>query len=419
MLDINKIRNNKEEVKKSLLKRMKEGDFDLDGIIALDDQRKSLLTKVERLKAEKNKNSKAKPIPEIIQKMRSLGIEIKELDDQIKQTEGKLKANLSKLPNIQFDDVPVGQDEKANVILHTFSEIPKFNFKPKDHLELGEALNILDVKRAAKLSGSRFGYLKREAVLLEFALVQFIFERAVKEGFVPLVPPVLIKPEIMKGMGYIDTPEDLAERYYLEKDQLFLVGSSEQSIGGLHADEIFEENELPSRAIAFSTCFRKEAGSYGKDTQGILRVHQFDKVELFSFCHPDKSKEEHKFLVDFEEKLWQALKIPYQVVQLSTGDMSRPSASTVDIEAWLPGQNMYREVSSASNTTDFQARRLNIRYKTKGGKSEPLHMLNATGFPIGRTIIAILENYQQKDGSVKIPKALHKYAGFKIIKPKK
>ncbi len=418
MLDINKIRDNKEEVKKSLLKRLKGGDFNLDEIIALDDRRKSLLTKVEVLKAERNKNSKTKPTPEMIEQMKAVGNEIKVLDEQINQTEKNLKTNLSKLPNIPFDDVPVGEDEKANVILHKVGKVLKFGFAPKDHLQLGETLNILDVKRAAKLSGSRFGYLKKEAVLLEFALVQFIFEKAVKRGFVPLVPPVLIKPEVMKGMGYIDTKEDLAERYYLEKDQLFLVGSAEQSIGGLHAEEIFEENELPSRAIAFSTCFRKEAGSYGKDTQGILRVHQFDKVELFSFCHPEKSKEEHKFLIDFEEKLWQALKIPYQVVQLSTGDMSRPSASTVDIEAWLPGQNMYREVSSASNTTDYQARRLNIRYKNKKGKLEFLHMLNATGFPIGRTIIAILENYQQKDGSVKIPKALQKYTGFKVIKQK-
>ena len=401
-----------------MLKRLKGGDFNLDEIIALDDRRKSLLTKVEVLKAERNKNSKTKPTPEMIEQMKAVGNEIKVLDEQINQTEKNLKTNLSKLPNIPFDDVPVGEDEKANVILHKVGKVLKFGFAPKDHLQLGETLNILDVKRAAKLSGSRFGYLKKEAVLLEFALVQFIFEKAVKRGFVPLVPPVLIKPEVMKGMGYIDTKEDLAERYYLEKDQLFLVGSAEQSIGGLHAEEIFEENELPSRAIAFSTCFRKEAGSYGKDTQGILRVHQFDKVELFSFCHPEKSKEEHKFLIDFEEKLWQALKIPYQVVQLSTGDMSRPSASTVDIEAWLPGQNMYREVSSASNTTDYQARRLNIRYKNKKGKLEFLHMLNATGFPIGRTIIAILENYQQKDGSVKIPKALQKYTGFKVIKQK-
>lgn len=418
MIDINKIREHKEEVKKSLLKRLRAEDFSLDEIIALDDSRKKLLTEVEKLKAERNKNSKTKPTPEIIEKMKKIGEEIKSLDEAIRKTEEELKVKLSQLPNIPYDNVPVGADEKANVVLKKIGKITKFNFTPKDHLEIGENLNIIDVKRTAQLSGSRFGYLKREAALLEFALIQFIFEKAVKNGFIPVVPPVLIKPEIMKGMGYIDTPEDLAERYYLEKDQLFLVGSSEQSIGGLHTGEVFEENELPNRAIAFSTCFRKEAGSYGKDTRGILRVHQFDKVELFSFSRPEESEQEHKFLVEFEEKLWQALKIPYQVVHLSTGDMSRPSASTMDIEAWLPGQNMYREVSSASNTTDYQARRLNIRYKTKSGKPEFIHMLNATGFPIGRTIIAILENNQQKDGSVKIPKVLQKYTGFKVIKPK-
>jgi len=418
MLDINKIRNNKEEIKKSLLTRMKEDAFNLDEIIVLDDKRKELLTKAEQLKAERNKNSKTKPTLEVIAQMKKIGEDIKEMDSIVRQTEETLKEKLWRLPNMPLGDVPVGKDERANVVLRKVGKIPKFSFRAKDHLEIGEALNILDVKRAAKLSGSRFGYFKREAAFLEFALVQFIFAKATKRGFVPIVPPVLIKPEVMKGMGYVDTPEDLAERYYLEKDELFLVGSSEQSIGGLHAGETFEEGELPNRVIAFSTCFRKEAGSYGKDTRGILRVHQFDKVELFSFCHPDKSKEEHSILVDFEESLWKALKIPYQLVQLSTGDMSRPSASTMDIEAWLPGQNRYREVSSASNTTDFQARRLNIRYKNKNGKLEPLHMLNATGFPIGRTIIAILENYQQEDGSVAIPKVLQKYTGFKAIKPR-
>ena len=252
-------------------------------------------------------------------------------------------------------------------------------------------------------------------MLLEFALVQLAMQEAIKEGFIPIVPPVFVRSEVMQAMGYVDTPEDLAERYFFEKEGLFLVGTAEQSVGPMHAGEVLEEKELPRRYVAFSTCFRGEAGSYGKDTKGILRVHQFDKVELFSFCHPKKSKEEHKFLVEFEEKLWRELEIPYQVVQLAVGDMSRPSASTIDIEAWLPGQNKYREVSSASNTTDFQARRLNIRYKTKEGKPEFVHMLNATGLPIGRTIIAILENYQQRDGSVKIPKALQKYAGKERI----
>ena len=277
MLDINKIRNNKEEIKKSLLTRMKEDAFNLDEIIVLDDKRKELLTKAEQLKAERNKNSKTKPTLEVIAQMKKIGEDIKEMDSIVRQTEETLKEKLWRLPNMPLGDVPVGKDERANVVLRKVGKIPKFSFRAKDHLEIGEALNILDVKRAAKLSGSRFGYFKREAAFLEFALVQFIFAKATKRGFVPIVPPVLIKPEVMKGMGYVDTPEDLAERYYLEKDELFLVGSSEQSIGGLHAGETFEEGELPNRVIAFSTCFRKEAGSYGKDTRGILRVHQFDK----------------------------------------------------------------------------------------------------------------------------------------------
>ena len=295
--------------------------------------------------------------------------------------------------------------------MRTWGKPTKFDFEPKDHLELGEALDIIDVKRAAKVSGSRFGYLKGDAVLLEFALVELAMKTAIKEGFTPIVPPVFVKEETMENMGYIDTEEDKAERYLFEKNNLYLVGTAEQVVGPMHADEVLQEKELPKRYVAFSTCFREEAGSYGRDTKGILRQHQFDKVELFSFCHPEKSQEEHEFLVSLEEKLWQALEIPHQVMQLCTGDMSRPSASTIDIEAWLPGQNMYREVSSASNTTDFQSRRLNTRFRNKNNKLEYVHMLNATGLPIGRTIIAILENYQQKDGTIKIPKVLQKYVG--------
>ena len=416
MLDIKFIRENPEKVKEGCKK--KHVDCNIEQILELDEKKREFLQKIETLRAEQNKLGK-----DNIEEGKRIKGEIKELEPKLEEVDGGLKSALTQLPNLPFNDVPVGEDDSANVVLRQVGKIPNFDFEPKDHLELGESLNVIDVKRAVKLSGSRFGYVKREAALMEFALVQLAFEMTAKDGFVPIVPPVLIKPEAMHGMGYVDTEEDLAERYFLEKDQLFLVGSSEQSIGGLHEGEVFEENELPSRAVAFSTCFREEAGSYGKDTRGILRVHQFDKVELFSFCHPEKSKEEHQFLVTLEEKLWQALDIPYQVVQLSTGDMSRPSASTIDIEAWMPGhpstglgRGAYREVSSASNTTDFQARRLNIRFKNKEGKLEYVHMLNATGFPIGRTIIAILENYQQKDGSVKIPKVLQKYVGEKEIK---
>ena len=426
MLDIKFIRENPEKVKEGCKK--KNVEVDIGKILELDKRKRELQQQIESLRARHSDTSTQigvvlrntqGPGPvsaglEIISRGKDEKKEIEKIEKQIEEIEGGVKSLLVQLPNLPFDDVPVG-DESKNVVLRQWGKIPKFAFEPKDHLELGEALDIIDVKRAAKVSGARFGYLKGDAALLEFALVELAMKTATKKGFTPIIPPVFVRSEIMQGMGYVDTPEDLAERYFFEKDGLFLVGTGEQSVGPMYADEIFEESELPKRYVAFSTCFREEAGSYGKDTRGILRVHQFDKVELFSFVRPEDSKKEHEFLIKLEEKLWQALKIPYQVVHLATGDMSRPSASTYDIEAWMPGQNKYREVSSASNVTDFQARRLNIRYRTKEGKPEFVHMLNATGFPIGRTIIAILENYQQKDGSVKIPGALQGYMGKEKI----
>ena len=408
MLDITYIREHSKEVEEGCKKRGVE--CDISKILELDEKKRGLLQKIETLKAEQNKLGK-----EDIERAKRLKQEIQGLNPQLEEFEGSLQSLLVVLPNMPQEDVPVGGEDK-NVVLRQEGKQPKFSFDSKDHLELGEELDGIDVQRAAKVSGSRFGYLKGDLALLEFALVDLAMKTAVKEGFTPIIPPVFIKGEMMQNMGYVDTSEDLAERYYFEKENLFLVGTAEQSVGPMHQGETFDEQELPKRYIAFSTCFREEAGSYGKDTKGILRVHQFDKVEMFSFAHPEHSKEEHQFLLSLEEKLWQALDIPYQVVQLATGDMARPSVSTIDIEAWLPGQGQYREVSSASNTTDFQSRRLNIRYKGKEGKPEYVHMLNATAFAIGRTLIAIMENYQQEDGSMKIPKALQKYMGKKEIK---
>ena len=407
MLDIKFIRNNPEKVRDACKKR--GVDLDIEKIVSLDAKKRELLQEIESMKAEQNKLGK-----EDIAKAQALKADIKTKEPLLKEVDEELQKLLLLLPNIPQEDVPTGNEE-ANVVLRQEGKLPKFSFEPKEHLALGEALDVIDVERAAKVSGSRFAYIKGDLALLEFALVRMAMDYAAKEKFVPVIPPVLVKEEMMKDMGYIDTKEDLAERYFFEKEKMFLVGTAEQSVGPMHQGEIFEEKELPKRYVAFSTSFREEAGSHGKDTKGILRVHQFDKVELFSFCQPEKSKEEHQFLVSFEEKLWKDLGIPYQVVQLAAGDMSRPAVSNIDIEAWLPGQNKYREVSSASNTTDFQARRLSIRYKTKEGKTEFVHMLNATGFPIGRTLIAIMENYQQKDGSIEIPKALQKYIGKKKI----
>ncbi len=423
MLDIRFIREHPDKLKDALKKRGFE--FNVDELLALDERRRIKIKEVGDLRAKQNELSEE--VSEAKGKERdnkiSASKEIKEgldsSEEELKKLREEFDHLMYQLPNIPVDDVPVGKDESSNKIIREVGEKPKFGFKPKDYMEIAEALDLIDIERAAKVSGSRFGYLKREAALLEFALVRFAFDHLAKNGFIPVIPPVLIKEEMMRGMGYIDSEKDREERYFLEKDGLFLVGTSEQSVGPMHMDEIFNEADLPRRYAAFSTCFRREAGSYGKDTHGILRVHQFDKVEMFIFSKPEDSKKEHEFMLRTEEELMQALNLPYRVVQLCTGDLSQPSASTYDIEAWLPGQNegrgQYRETHSTSNTTDFQARRLNIKYKPKAQipklKVDYVHMLNGTALAIGRMLIAILENYQQEDGSVKIPEVLRPYMG--------
>jgi seryl-tRNA synthetase len=339
-----------------------------------------------------------------------------ELKDEVSLLEKRRLEIIFQLPNLPLPEVPIGENEAANKVIKEVGEKPVFDFEVKDYLTLGENLDLIDVKRAAKVSGSRFGYLKNEAVLLEFGLVQLALDVLTKEGFIPVVPPVLINKKMMEAMGYLDQKEDREEAYFFEKDQLYLVGTSEQSLGPMHADETFMENELPKRYVAFSSCFRREAGSYGKDTKGILRVHQFDKLEMFSFCHPDKSREEHKFFLSLQERLMQLLKIPYRVVEICTGDLGNTAAAKYDIEAWLPSYNQYRETHSTSNVTDFQARRLNIKFKSKKLNTKfYVHTLNGTAFAIGRTIIAIIENYQTKNGTIIVPEALRSYVGKKEI----
>jgi seryl-tRNA synthetase len=282
-------------------------------------------------------------------------------------------------------------------------------------MELGENLDLIDTKRAGKVAGARFGYIKRQLPLIEFALIKLVMDTVTKEGFIPVIPPVMLKDEMARGTGYFEAG-DRNEAYYLPDDNMYLVGTSEQSLVSMHTDEILNEKDLPLRYAGFSTCFRREAGSYGKDTKGILRVHQFDKLEMVIFSKPEDSKDEHKLLLSIEEKLMKALALPYQVINICTGDLGRPAAAKYDIEAWLPSEKKYRETHSTSNCTDFQARRLNIRYRDKSGKVNFVHTLNGTAFAIGRILIMIMENYQQKDGSIKVPKALQKYCGFKVIK---
>jgi len=429
MLDIKFIRQNPDKVKEGCQKKQVKVDINL--LLEVDKKRREVLQALEDMRAQKNKASKkisetkgGKEKQKIILQMRELDKNSDRLTENSKKLDEEFKKLMLQIPNLPFDDVPVGRDERDNVVLREVGEKLKFDlpagrqgFQPKDYLEIAENLDLIDVKRAAKTSGTRFGFLKREAALMEFAIINFVFENLLGEDFIPIVPPVMIKPEMMRGMGYVERGGE--EIYFVEKDNLYLIGTAEQIIGPMHADETLEEKELPKRYAGFSSCFRREAGSYGKDTKGILRVHQFDKVEMFIFCQPEESKKEHQLLLSIEEKLMQALKLPYRVIQICTGDLGDPAAAKYDIEAWMPSENRYRETHSTSNCTDFQARRLNIRYRDKSGKLNFVHTINGTAFAIGRILIAIIENYQQRDGSILIPPVLQPYLnGLKKIERK-
>ncbi|MBI4089901.1 MAG: serine--tRNA ligase [Candidatus Kerfeldbacteria bacterium] len=341
-----------------------------------------------------------------VQELRVVSNEIKELKTQIVSAETADAMIALQIPNLPKDDVPIGKDASDNKTIREQGKKPKLKL-PKDYLTIAEKLGIIDVERAAKVSGSRFGYLIGAAAELEFALIHYAQDIVLPERFTMIVPPVLIKADNMQAMGYLAGGGE-RETYHFEKDDLYLVGTSEQSIGPMHRDETFSESDLPKRYLSFSTCFRREAGSYGKDTKGILRVHQFDKLEMFSFTLPEKSDQEHEFFLTLQERLWQGLEIPYRVVKLCTGELGFPSARTYDIDAWMPGQGRYFEVASTSTTTDYQSRDLNIKVQRED-KKELVHMLNGTAFAIGRTLAAIIENYQQADGSVAIPKVLQPY----------
>jgi seryl-tRNA synthetase len=420
MLDISFIRQNPEKVKKAVESRNVDPKL-VDDFLVIDEKWRNRKKEIDEKRAQQNKFEKEKNIEEA----RKIKEEIKKLEEILEKIEKERQIILYQFPNIPQEDVKIGKDEKENEVLREIGEKSKFDFQPKDYLNIAEKLDLIDTERAAKVSGTRFGYIKGDLARLEFAIVNYVFSFLRNYDFRAVVPPVIIKTEMMKGMGYFDTEKDKEERYILEKDDMVLVGTAEQSIGPMHAGEIFEEEELPKRYVAFSSCFRREAGSYGKDTKGILRVHQFDKIEMFDFCQPEKSQEEHRLLLNLVETMMQEIKIPYRVVRLCTGDLAKPSAITYDIESWLPGQNNgtgeYRETHSISNVTDFQARRLNIKYKPKVKglnlkTNEYVHMLNGTAFAIGRILIAIIENYQTKNGTIKIPEVLQKYIGIDEIK---
>src|SRR3989344_5764727 len=413
MSDIKYIKENKKEVQNGI--KAKGFNVDIDALLALDEKRSELRNNIEKFNAER-KNA---ALEKNIEKGKKIKLKLSKLENEEKNISEKFDNIARKLPNLPLPEVPIGKDETENVILREVAasgeprpagrgEKPKFSFPVKDYMALSLKLGWIDTERAGKAIGSRFGYLLRDAVDLEFALTRFAFDVLKKEGFISVVPPVFLKPEAMRGAGYLDYNED--EMYHLEKDDLYLIGTSEQAIAAMHMNEILEAKKLPLRYAGFSSCFRREAGSYGKDTKGILRVHQFDKIEMFSFFEPENSKKEHEFLLSMEEKLMQALQIPYRVLQMCTGALGFQAANKYDIEAWLPGQNQYRETHSTSNDTEFQSRRLSIKYKIpETGKNEFVHTLNGTAFAIGRTIIAIMENYQQADGTIKIPTVLEEY----------
>ncbi len=433
MLDIKLIRENPDRVKLGVKSKGISPKL-VDDFLALDEKWRKLTQESENLRAEQKKAGEAKDVA----KAKKLKEKISGLNEDLEKTGHKRDILLLEFPNLPFEDVPVGKDESSNKVLREVGDKPDLK-NPSDYSTLAEKLDLIDTEKAGAISGSRFGYLKNEAVLLEFALIDLAMKTLVKEGFSPILPPVLVKPEIMKAMG---KQKFIAEKdaYYLPEDNLYLVGSSEHSIGPYHMSETLSEADLPKRYVGFSTCFRREAGSYGKDTKGFLRVHQFDKVEMVVFSKPEDSEKEHQKMLALQEKLMQTLELPYRVVEICSGDMTFADARQFDIEAWFPSQGEYRETHSCSNTTDYQARGLNTRYKSltpsaKGGSSfggntssvrpqlqakaenlkpDFVHILNGTVFS-GRPILAIIENFQTPDGKIKIPKILQDYVGKKEI----
>lgn len=418
MLDIKFIRQNPGIIKDACKK--KNVVCDIDKLLEVDSKRIKIQQELEAIAAEKNKSSKAIPQAKdaverdaIIKAMKALDENVGNLEKKSKELEEEFALLMLQVPNVPLETVPVGKDDSENVVLRQVGDPTEFGFAPKNYMEISEGKGLIDVERAAKIAGSRFGFIKGDAALLEFALVRLAFDTLVKEGFVPVIPPVMIKREMARGTGYFEQTDE-KEAYHMPDDDMFLVGTSEQSLVTMHANETFAETDLPKLYAGFSTCFRREAGSYGKDTKGILRVHQFDKVEMVIFCKPEDSPKYRELLLAMEEKLMQALKLPYHVLNICTGDLGRPAAAKYDIETWIPSEGKYRETHSTSTCTDFQARRLNIRYRAKDGVYF-VHTLNGTVFALGRMIIAVLENYQQADGSVLIPEVLQPYMGKEKI----
>ncbi len=420
MIDIKLIRENPELIRSSQRGRG-EDETVVDRLLELDTKRRDAIANFEALRAEQNLLSKSVGAAKgdekntLLEQAKTLAAKVKEADSKRAEIEAQTNDVAKLLSNLLDPDTPIGGEADFKVIEHV-GEPRKFDFEPKDHVELGKLLGAIDTERGAKVAGARSYYLTGPGAMLELALVNYAITQATKAGFIPVIPPVLVNPPAMEGTGFLGQAAENV--YHIEKDDVYLVGTSEVPLAAYHMDETLDASKLPLRYTGYSPCFRREAGSYGKDTRGIIRVHQFEKVEMFIFCKPEDAKEEHKRLLQWEKDFLNAMELPYRVIDIASGDLGSSANRKFDCEAWIPTQNAYREVTSTSNCTEFQARRLNIRLKDENG-TRPLATLNGTLVAVPRMIVAILENNQNADGSVNVPKALQPYIGkekFEVIK---
>ena len=416
MIDLRALREDPGRLRASQRARG-EDEAVVDKLLDLDERRRGALTRFEQLRAEQKSAGKSVSKAQgderqaLLDRAKQLAQQVKDADAEASRIDDELQAQLKIVSNVIEDGVPPG-GEQDFVVLEHVGQPPAFGFAPRDHLALGELLGAIDTERGAKVSGARFYYLTGVGVRLQLALLNLAMEQAIEAGFTPMYPPVLVKPEAMEGTGFLGA--HAPEVYHLPQDELYLVGTSEVPLAAYHMNEIVAD--LPKRYVGWSSCFRREAGSYGKDTRGIIRVHQFDKVEMFSYCHPDESHDEHLRLLGWEKEMLAKVELPYRVIDVAAGDLGASAARKYDCEAWVPTQDAYREVTSTSNCTEFQARRLNVRFRDAGGKNRPVATLNGT-LATTRWIVAILENHQQADGSVRVPKALQKYLGRDVLTP--
>jgi len=422
VIDLKKLREEAEIFKEALRKRGQPDEL-VDEILEFDERRRKLITKLNSLRAERNRLSKevskakkeGKDPREIIEQSKRIGEEIRDMEREISSVKEKLESLLLTFPNVPHVSTPVGESEKDNVVVKKWGEPRRFDFEPKAHWDLGPMLGLMDFERASRISGSRFVILRSQLALLERALINFMIDVHVEEhGYVEILPPHLVKREAITATGQLPKFEE--ELYNTQPDDMFMIPTAEVPLISMHMNEILFEEDLPLKYVAYTPCYRREAGSYGKDVRGMVRVHQFDKVELVWFTKPEESYEALEKLTSHAEKILQKLELPYRVVELCTGDLGFAAAKTYDIEVWLPSYNDYKEISSCSNTEDFQARRGNIRYRKKDNKLDYPHTLNGSGLAVGRTLIAIVENYQRSDGRIDVPKVLKPYMkGLEVI----